>query len=242
MNPRLAGAAAIVVLGVLAPPALATPITDVSGDAVAGAFRTYDITSIDATFTATDLIFTVALSTQPFAPSAAGNTGIYGFIDIDVDNMRLTGAMSNIDAAGAVFPGFGSSGLGMEFYVNLFSEAATPGFVDVRNPFTATSVGSAPITYGASSFSVVVPLGLLGPDDGFVNYAVLVGDLGSPTDQARDPGFVLAGGLPASSSPTPSVPAAEPSTGLLVALGISIMLRRGRAVSLRLQQRIRIGL
>jgi hypothetical protein len=60
-----------------------TPVSDVLGDAVAGSFATYDITSIDATFTTTTLTFVVALSSAPLAPSAASNSGIYGFIDID---------------------------------------------------------------------------------------------------------------------------------------------------------------
>jgi len=220
MNARFSGASLLTAsLVLMAGPALATPIGDLLGDAAAGAFHTYDITAIDATFTSTDLIFTVVLSSAPLAPSAAGNSGIYGFIDIDVDNFASTGTTSNITAAGLVFPGFGSSGLGMEFYLDLFSEAGNPGFVDVRNPFTASTVGFAPISYGASSFSVLVPLGLLGPDDGFVNYAVLVGDVAGPTDQARDAGFILAGGQPAMSSPATATAVPEPPALLLVALG-----------------------
>ena len=201
--------------------AQATPVTDVMGDAVTGAHATYDITSIDAVFSLTSISFTINLSGAPLAPSSAPLAGLSGFIDIDID-LAPTGAGSNVSAAGNQFPGFGSSGLGIEYYVDLFSEAQHAGFVDVKDPINVLNITTAPITYGPSSVTVIVPLSNLGNDDGLVNYAVLVGDSAAPTDQAVDAGIIQAGGSPAQSSPVP-----EPSTGLLLTLGLTwIALRR----------------
>lgn len=177
--------------------ASATPVSDVLGDAVTGSFKTYDITQIDATFTTTHITFTISLTNAPVAPSVNQQMGLSGFVDIDVDQISVTGASSNISTLS--FP-FGSSGLGIEYYLDLFSENANAGFVNVRDPLMAIVVGTAPITYGASSAAIVVPLSLLGNDDGLVNYAVVVGDFGAQTDQAVDAGIIQAGGAPASSS------------------------------------------
>ena len=198
----------------------ATPVSDLHGDAVSGAFRTYDITSIDAMFTSTHLTFTVTLTNAPFAPSsgptlAPRNDGLYGFIDIDIDQNPTSGASSTISTLN--FP-FGSSGLGIEHYIDLFSENANPGFVMVKDPINVANVSSAPITYGTNFFSVSVPLSQLSNDDGFVNYAVVVGDFGNHTDQAVD--ALVQGGLPASSSPAASTAVPEPATVLLLSTGL----------------------
>jgi hypothetical protein len=197
-------------------------VTDVMGDTAPGSYATYDITSIDALFTATDITFTVNLTSNPLAPSVAGNSGLNGFIDIDIDMNPFSGAGSNISSLS--FP-FGTSGLGVEYYINLFSESSHAGFVDIKDPIALTTT-TAPITYGINMFSVTVPLSQLNNDDGLVNYAVVVGDFGNVTDQAVDAGIISAGGLPASSSLAPSaipVPAAMWlfGSGLLGLIGVA---------------------
>jgi hypothetical protein len=195
-------------------------VTDVMGDAVIGSYATYDITSIDALFTATDITFNVNLTSNPLAPSVVGNSGINGFIDIDIDMNPFSGASSNISSLS--FP-FGNSGLGVEYYIDLFSESSHAGFVAIKHPILLTTT-MAPIIYGTNMFSVTVPLSQLNNDDGMVNYAVVVGDFGNVTDQAVDAGIISAGGMPASSSLAPvPVPAAVWLffSGLLGLIGIA---------------------
>ena len=61
-------------LVVVSSSALATPVSDVLGDAVTGSFRTYDITQIDATFTTTHITFTISLTNAAIAPSVNSST------------------------------------------------------------------------------------------------------------------------------------------------------------------------
>jgi hypothetical protein len=203
----------------LCTPALASALqmSDPIGDTSAGAYLTYDIVSIDAVYDATNLKITIQLTGAPVAPSANQLQGLSGFIDIDADVNPGTGATATIDSLGG---GYGNTGLGIEYYVDLFAEAATPGFVDLKDPFMPMNVSSVPIVYGSSYATVTVPLGLLGGSPGLVNYAVAVGDFGNVTDQALDPLVVMMGGLPAQSSPAP-VP--DPGTALLVGLGLTAL-------------------
>ena len=194
-------------------------INDLGGDTVPGAFATYDILSIGALFTATDITFTVNLSSNPLAPSAVGNSGIYGFIDIDIDSNGGTGITSNIDT---LTPPFGNTGLGMEYSLKLSSEAIHAGTVDLFDPILSVTT-TAPITYGTNMFSIKVLLSQLGNDDGLLSYSVAVGDSANVTDQAVD-----AGGLAATSSLTPNVvpvPAAAWLFGSAL-LGLGVIKRR----------------
>lgn len=197
--------------------AAGTPLADPTGDALVGTYRTYDIASIDAQFSASNLVFTIVLTSAPVAPSSSQQQGLSGFIDIDVDSNPATGAGANIDTLGG---SFGSTGLQIEYYLDLFTEFSNPGFVSLKDPINLTNT-QVPITYGASSFTITVPLTALGNDDGLVNYAVAVGDFGFAQDQALDPMVVQMGGLPASSVPVP-----EPRASLLVALGLGALARR----------------
>ena len=205
----------------LAPDASAAPFMDLHGDTVMGAHNTYDIASIDAQYTAVDIVFTITLVGTPLAPSANALQGLSGFIDIDTDSNPSLGALATIDTIGG---SFGSTGLGIEYYLDLFTEATNPGFVSLKDPINITTV-QVPISYGANSVSITVALSLLNNDDGLVNYAVAVGDAAGATDQALDPSVVQLGGQPASSSLAP-IP--EPTTALLFAAGIVWLGVRGR--------------
>jgi hypothetical protein len=196
MNKHLTGALIACVLTFSATSASAAPVNDLGGDTVAGAFATYDILSIDALFTVTDVTFTVNLSSNPLAPSAAGTSGLNGFIDIDIDTNAATGITSNIDTLPVPF---GNTGLGMEYSLKLSSESSHAGFVDLFDPIFSTTT-TAPITYGLNMFSIKVLLSQLGNDDGLLSYSVAVGDSANVTDQAVD-----AGGLAATSSLAPAV-------------------------------------
>jgi hypothetical protein len=77
------------------------------------------------------------------------------------------------------------------------------------------AVGQAPIVFGANSFSVTVPLLLIGGDDGRINYGVILGDFIDVCDEATN------GGEP----PAFSVP--EPSTWTTFLLAVFALAASG---------------
>jgi hypothetical protein len=209
-------AAASLLIGTV--PAWAVPMQDATGDTFGVGPVQLDISSINAVFTASDIKFTVRLSTPVSAPSAGLANSVFAFIDIDTDQDPLTG-LTSLQSLNSPSP---SSGLGTEFFIVFGSELDNPGFVDVFDRLTNTFVGAVPVVYGPMSFVTVVPLAMLGNDDGWVNYGTVIGTLSEPTDEASD------SGIPAVSSPVP-----EPMAAVFGVMSLGALchaLRRHRAV------------
>ncbi len=169
---------AVAITSAQSAPVFMDPLDDTFGD---GQFRP-DISLLDSRVSETDVTFRVQFHNDISPPSALAVNSVVGFIDIDVDQSFETGQTSNQ----STFSPAGSSGIGMEFYVDLFSEQFSPGFAEVLDASTVTVVGSVPIRFGSRELSVTLPLGLLGPDDGRVNYGVIVGDFISHGDEATN--------------------------------------------------------
>ncbi len=188
---------------------------DPEGDTVGVGTVQHDINSISATLSAPNLIFSVSFAGPILAPSATDAQSVVGFLDLDTDQDSMTGRTSG-DADLVMARGVpAKSGLGVEFFLDLFSELLHPGSVDVVDATTLLPTGAAPIAFGASSFAVSVPLALVGGDNGLVHYGVIVGTFLEPTDEARDAGL-----SPAFSTEEPGgsiVP--EPSAQVLAGIG-----------------------
>ncbi len=191
---------------------MAVPTVDAVGDTYGIGPVQLDISSIDAVFTATDIKFTIMFATPISAPSAFLLDSVVGYIDIDTDQDATTGVQSNQSINGLP----PSSGLGLEYFIDLFSESFQPGFVDVVDD-NFNLVGVAPIVYSPMSLMTTVPLSLLGNDDGLVNYGVVVGPFDEPTDEAAD------SGVPAVSSPAPGAVIPEPLTAALSLMGLGVL-------------------
>jgi len=202
--------AVLILLSLSTPPSRAGIVyPDPVGDTFGVGPVQHDITSIGSTLTATDLIFNVTFADTIAPASAASPLSVVGFLDIDIDRNPATG-VTDADSGFTIARGGvpAKSGLGVEVFLDLFSESATPGSVDLVNVGTLTAIGSAPITFDPHSLSIDVPLALLG-GNGQVNYGITVGTFDEATDEARNPGL----------SPATSVP--EPSS--LVLLGGSVV-------------------
>ena len=87
------------------------------------------------------------------------------------------------------------------------AKAIRPGSVDVVETSFFGVVGTIPVTYGESSFEGVVPLSILGNDDGVVDFTTIIGTIPQPTDALEVVGF--------------SVP--EPTTLTVLAVGAFVI-------------------
>ena len=180
--------------------------TDPVGDA-ANAPRTNDIISAAATFDSEALTFTVTLTDQALPASSGNARGLTGYIDIDSDSNPATGNRSIIDQFNPA-----KLNMGVDFEINLGSESAHPGFVDlIMKRGTTTVVGKVPIVFNGTSFSVRVPLIMLGDSFGLVRYAVAVGVPGiTQTDRVPN------GPIPIGSRALPELIARDNTAGLTI--------------------------
>lgn len=140
-----------------------------------------DISSIDAQFNKTYLVFKTTFYTPIMPTHVNAPNSVGGYIDIDSDRNPTTGAMSFID----IFkpPSYPPSGLRDEHFISIFFETGSPGNVGVFNAVTGSLEGIAPITFTPNSYTISVPLSLIG-GNGYVNYGTIIGTFLEPTDLA----------------------------------------------------------
>jgi len=161
-------------------------INDPQGDTFGVGPVQLDISSIDAAF-GSPLTVTARFFT-PIAPgSANAGNSVYGFVDFDTDQNAGTG--------------YPEDNMGLEYFV--FLDSAAGGLVEIWSIDASgniqTVVGTAPITFTPTSFTVTIPLALIGNDDGLVNYDVFVG-----TSFESEPGIPF--------DPTDIAPNSPPAT------------------------------
>ena len=168
--------------------------------------RLNDIASAVATADSETLTFTVKLTEQVFLASSINPRSLTGYIDIDTDGNAATGVPSSVDVSPIRL------NLGVEFQIDLGSEFAHPGMVDVRlRQGGPVVVGKVPILVNGTSFTIPVPLTLLGNDNGIVRYAVSVGVVGlGQTDTAPN------GGIPLFSFANPELMVRDDCAGVIV--------------------------
>lgn len=158
--------------------------TDPVGDTFPTSGPAIDATSLTAIFGGGVLEISATFATPISAPDANENNAIQGFIDIDADQNGNTGRVSNVD-----FFNDESAGLGNEFFVDLSTYSSTDGRVSLIDDVADEGVALVPMTVTSNSFSVRIPLSILG-DDGLVNSAMIVGNNLDFTDVVPNQGSV----------------------------------------------------
>ncbi len=148
-----------------------------------------DVTSFSAEVTGDDLVIELTFAGAVSPPDSGQPDAVGGFIDIDADQDGLTGDGPWTD----FLTGSNATGLGNEFYVDLFSYSAADGAVDVVEDPTEIVTGRAPVSFTSTTMTVQIPLSLLGGDDGAVNTAAVVGTAEEPTDKVPNAGYLASG-------------------------------------------------
>ncbi|HEU4765767.1 MAG TPA: hypothetical protein VFS77_00295, partial [Pyrinomonadaceae bacterium] len=128
-------------------------ILDPTGDALIN-----DIVSTAATTDGQALTMTVTFADYVFPASSGDARGLTGYIEIDSDSNPETGVASSIDPMGLP-----KLNMGVEFQIDLGSESAHPGLVDITlKQGGPVKIGQVPILFSEKSFLLVVPLAMLG--------------------------------------------------------------------------------
>lgn len=179
--------------------------TDPTGDTFGTGSPQLDITAFAANGANGNYVFNVTFSGAISAPDSGEANAVGGFIDIDADQDGNTGDVPWVD----FLTGSTNSGLGNEFYVDLFSYSSIDGAVDVVDDVNETVVGRAPASFSASSFNVQVPAALLGDPSDAIDTAVVAGTFAEPTDIAPNTGSIMA-----QAPGAPPCPGAATSTSL----------------------------
>jgi hypothetical protein len=221
-------ALALLLLGWVSP-AVAGPIfPDPVGDTFGTISYQPDITAIRGDLVGDALVFRVdfagAILPPSTTPSLPTDPLVEAFIDIDADRNPATGAASHLSTFGLGDP---APGLGVEFYIDLGTEANHPGFADFVDTLTQQAIGEVPVTFEPTWFSAAVPLALVGNGDGRVNYGVLAASFAiEPTDQAPNPGDPVAFVTAPQATGVPE-PGGFLAFGLALATGLGWRLRTG---------------
>ncbi len=163
--------------------------TDPENDTFGSGPVQIDVTGFSAEAAGGNLVIGLTFAGAVSLPDSGEPNAVGGFIDIDADQDGLTGDGPWTD----FLTGSNATGLGNEFYVDLFSYSAADGAVDVVDDPTEIVTGRAPVSFTSSSMTVQIPLSLLGGDDGAVNTAAVVGTAEEPTDKVPNAGFLASG-------------------------------------------------
>ncbi len=147
----------------------------------------HDILTFTVSSDPLTLTMTVAFS-DTISPGDSGMPdAVVGNLEIDVDENPLTG----VDSIGDMFQYCPDRvNLGVEYIVGMFAYNSGTGQAVVFDATTFSPVGLADVTFTATSFTVKVPLAILGGDDGLVDVATVLGTIPEPTDCAPNGGSI----------------------------------------------------
>lgn len=148
-----------------------------------------DIESAGMVYDSTQVVVSMSFYTPIAAPSLELPNSIAGFIEMDTDQNASTGTptLQNIYS-----PPFAHIDLGAEFYCDLFTEIAHPGYVDIIVDLGVEPVAIVPITFHDYGFEFAIPLSAL-DDDGLMNFSTVIGTIEQPNDALETVGHSVPG-------------------------------------------------
>lgn len=166
----------------------AASVDDPAADTFGAGPTQIDIAGYSAEVDGGDLVLGASFH-HPISPSDSGMPdAVTGFLDLDTDQSGATGTPSAIDLQTPLV-----TGMGVEFYVDLFSYSSSAGTAAVIDDASETLAGTAAVTFSAMGFEVRVPLSVIA-DDGAVNTVALLGTTDEPTDAVPNGGLISSAG------------------------------------------------
>lgn len=174
-----------------------TTYTDPQGDTFGSGPFQPDIESVSGAVEGENLVFTLDFYNAIAAPSAQLAESVFGYIDLDLDQNADTGFISNQ----RMLSPFEQQGgpLGVEVYINLFSEQYNSGFVNLIETNHFNTIGQAAIFYVDDRLEVKIPLILLQDylgNSSALNFGTVVSSATGSTDAAPDTEFAVIDGIP----------------------------------------------
>ncbi len=147
---------------------------DAEGDTFGIDLVQHDILSVE--ITTGSLMMTVIFKGIISPPSPGmSSDAIVGYIELDTDQNGMTGMTPIMDFYG------GPSGLGIEFSLRLFEYDASFRVLPVYDD-SGNLAGYVSIEFTENSFSLKIPLSVIGNDDGNVDIGIILGTWLEPTD------------------------------------------------------------
>ncbi len=159
---------------------------DPAGDVIGGGGGVqWDLRSLTIARDSSGITATLELTDDALSPMSGAAAATRGFLDLDLDQDRSTGATSTVDEFRS---DGGSTGLGVDASVNLseYANDSTVAVVDANG----RELGRVKPVFDGKRITVHVPRAALGGDDGYVNAAVIVGTTGRPSDFAPNSGHL----------------------------------------------------
>lgn len=164
--------------------------TDPAGDTFGSGPTQIDLSGLSANVVGTNLEIVLSFHGAIETPDGEGANVLDALIDLDVDQNGSTGGEAWTDA----LSGSATTGMGIEFYVDIAAFDSEDGTVSVLDD-DEIQVGRAPVSFTGNSVTVLVPLTVI-QDEGAVNVAAVVGTPDEPTDKAPNNGSVASGNPP----------------------------------------------
>ncbi len=159
--------------------------TDPQGDTLDGGGVQLDIQDFSVDAIGDNLVIGLSFYNAISAPDSGAANALDGYIDLDTDQVASdddevpwTDLLTDSNA----------TGMGNEYYVELFKYSSVDGLVDLVDEQT-TNVTRVPMTVSNNSITVTIPLSALGNDDGAVNAAAVVSpEFELPSDKVPNVG------------------------------------------------------
>ncbi len=166
--------------------ALKLGTSDPIGDTFGSGSTAVDATSLDVGVFQNHLVISMTFANTVSPPDSGEADALGGgYIDIDADQ---DGATGDVPWSELVTDG-DTTGMGNEFYVDLFTYSGGDGAFDLFDDLNEVIVGRVAAVFTETAMTVSIPLNLL-DGNGSVNVAAVVGTVDEPTDVVPNNGSV----------------------------------------------------